>query len=66
MRPGPKPGIEACSMAMQVLQLVVQSDIICQEVTHLDKLPTADLLHQPVRDGGDKMRPDRGPGVKAL
>ena len=51
MRPGPKPGIEACRMAMQVLQLVVQSDIICQEVMHLDKLPTADLLHQPVRDG---------------
>ena len=27
------------------------SNIICQDVTHLDKLPTADALHQPVRDG---------------
>ena len=47
----PEPGIEACSMAMQVLQLVMQSNIICQEVTHLDKLPTVYPLHQPVWDG---------------
>ena len=39
------------SLGLRLVVLVMQSDIICQEVTHLDKLPTADPLHQPVQDG---------------